>query len=175
MNREPKQVLTELLVLQAQAGDETAFRLLHELWRGDLRRLALARVEQPVAAEEVGAEVWLDIARGLTRLDEPGRFPAWACRTVWCRGADWVRCRQRERRRESAARQEAERLARRGRPPGRMTESCACARPSAGCRRSSGSCSLCFMNSAAMSPRSRRSKALRAAPLSRGYFPSMKP
>jgi hypothetical protein len=31
MNREPKQVLTELLVLEAQGGSESAFRQLHEL------------------------------------------------------------------------------------------------------------------------------------------------
>lgn len=111
MNREPKQVLTELLVLQAQAGDEAAFRRLHELWRGDLRRLALAWVEQPVAAEEVGAEVWLDIARGLHRLEDPARFPAWAMRIVQRRSADWVRQRSRDRRREVTAAGNAEELA----------------------------------------------------------------
>ncbi|MEY3775070.1 MAG: polymerase sigma factor SigE [Verrucomicrobiota bacterium] len=111
MNREPKHVLSELLVLQAQTGDEAAFRRLHELWRADLQRLALARVEQPVAAGEVGAEVWLDIARGLRRLEDPARFPAWAMRIVQRRSADWVRQRSRDRRREAAAAGNAEELA----------------------------------------------------------------
>ena len=37
-------MLTEWLVLAAQGGDEAAFRDLHDLWRADLRRLALARL-----------------------------------------------------------------------------------------------------------------------------------
>lgn len=108
---EPKQVLTELLLLRAQGGDEAAFRRLYELWRADLHRMALVWVERPVAAEEVGAEVWLDIARGLHRLDDPARFPAWALRIVQRRSADWVRRRSRERRREAVAASEAAELA----------------------------------------------------------------
>jgi RNA polymerase sigma-70 factor (ECF subfamily) len=111
MNPEPKLVLTELLVLEAQGGSERAFRALHELWRSDLRRLALVRVEQPGAAGEVLAEVWLDIARGLHRLDDPARFPAWAFRIVERRSIDWVRQRSRERRHEAAAANAAEALA----------------------------------------------------------------
>ncbi len=110
MNPEPKQVLTELLVLEAQGGSESAFRRLHELWRADLRRLALVRVERPVVADEVVAEVWLDIARGLHRLDDPARFPAWAFRIVERRGTDWVRRRSRERRHEASVAKEAETL-----------------------------------------------------------------
>jgi RNA polymerase sigma-70 factor (ECF subfamily) len=76
-----------------------------------LRRLALVRVERPVAADEVLAEVWLDIARGLHRLDDPARFPAWAFRIVERRGTDWLRRRSRERRHEASVANEAERLA----------------------------------------------------------------
>lgn len=111
MNPEPKQVLTELLVLEAQGGSEAAFRRLHGLWRADLRRLALVRVERTVAADEVMAEVWLDIARGLHRLDDPARFPAWAFRIVERRGTDWVRRRSRERRHETSVANEAGMLA----------------------------------------------------------------
>lgn len=111
MNPDPKQVLTELLVLSAQAGDEHAFRELHALWSADLRRLALARVERPDAAQEVANDAWLAIARGLHRLDDPACFPRWAFRIVERRGADWVRAQQASRRRELAAVAEAETLA----------------------------------------------------------------
>ena len=53
MKRDSRQVLTEWLVLAAQGGGETAFTDLHGLWREDLRRLALVRVERPEAADEL--------------------------------------------------------------------------------------------------------------------------
>lgn len=51
MDRDPKQVLTEWLVLSAQSGSEAAFKQLHDLWRADLRRLCLVRVGRD---EDVG-------------------------------------------------------------------------------------------------------------------------
>lgn len=111
MNPEPKQVLTELLVLSAQAGSEAAFRDLHDLWRGDLRRLALMRVERDDAADEVLTDVWLAIARGLRSLDDPACFPRWAFRIVERRATDWVRRRTSERARAAAALAEADALA----------------------------------------------------------------
>lgn len=111
MNRDSKQVLTEWLVLSAQRGSEAAFRDLHDLWRADFRRLALVRVEQPEAANEVTNDAWLAIARGLSRLDDPACFPRWAFRIVERRSTDWVRRRGLERRREAAAAHEAETLA----------------------------------------------------------------
>jgi RNA polymerase sigma factor (sigma-70 family) len=111
MNPDPKQVLTELLVLRAQGGDEAAFRELHALWGADLLRLAFVRTGREDAAREVANDTWLAIARGLTRLDDSACFPRWAFRIIERRGADWVRARQTERRREIAAAAEAEALA----------------------------------------------------------------
>ena len=109
--RDAKQVLTELLVLQAQRGSERAFRDLHDLWQGDLRRMVVLRLEQPHAADDVLTEVWLAIARALPRLDDPACFPRWAFQIVQRRTADWVRRRVVERRREDAAAAEADLLA----------------------------------------------------------------
>lgn len=111
MNRDSRQVLTEWLVLSAQGGSEAAFKDLHDLWRADLRRLALARVEKSDAADEVLTDVWLAIARGLRRLDDPACFPRWAFRIVERRSADWIRQCELARRREQAAAAEAEALA----------------------------------------------------------------
>ena len=111
MIRDAKQVLTELLVLQAQRGSERAFRDLHDLWQADLRRMALVRLEQPDAADDVLNDIWLAIARGLPRLDDPACFPRWAFQIVQRRTTDWVRRRVVERRREDAAAAEADRLA----------------------------------------------------------------
>jgi len=103
MKRDSRQILTECLVLAAQGGSEAAFTDLHGLWREDLRRLTLVRVERQEAADDVLAEVWLAIARGLHRLDDPACFPRWAFRIVERRSADWIRQRNLARRRETAA------------------------------------------------------------------------
>lgn len=116
MNRDQKQVFTEWLVLSAQAGEESAFKDLHDLWSADLRRFALSRVEKPDIADEVANDSWLAIARGLPRLDDPACFPRWAFRIVERRAADWVRQQSLQRRREAAAVGEADRLAPAGAP-----------------------------------------------------------
>jgi RNA polymerase sigma-70 factor (ECF subfamily) len=111
MNPDPKQVLTELLVISAQSGNEAAFRELHGLWTADLRRMALVRVERPEAAEEVLQDAWLAIARGVRRLDDPACFPRWAFRIVERRSADWIRRTTAARRREAATENAAQELA----------------------------------------------------------------
>jgi RNA polymerase sigma-70 factor (ECF subfamily) len=111
MNRDPKQVLTEWLVLEAQEGSETAFKDLHDLWSADLRRMILTRVERAHALDEIANEVWQGIARGLSQLDDPACFPRWAFRIAERRSTDWVRQRSLDRKREAVAINEADRLA----------------------------------------------------------------
>ena len=80
MNRDSKQVLPELLVFDAQRGSETAFKDLHDLWNANLRKMILTRIERADAVAEVANEVWLGIARGLRRLDDPACLPRCAFR-----------------------------------------------------------------------------------------------
>jgi RNA polymerase sigma-70 factor (ECF subfamily) len=111
MERDSRQILTEWLVLAVQGGNEAAFKDLYELWRGDLRRLTIGRVQRPDVADEVLTDVWLAIARGLGRIDDPACFPRWAFRIVERRSADWIRHRGLERRREVEAARAADELA----------------------------------------------------------------
>lgn len=111
MNPDPKQVLTELLVLRAQGGSEAAFRELHGLWSADLRRMAVSRVEREDAADEVAQDSWLAIARGISRLDDPACFPRWAFRIVERRSTDWIRRMSTARRRELEASVAADEIA----------------------------------------------------------------
>jgi DNA-directed RNA polymerase specialized sigma24 family protein len=110
MQRDAKQVLTESLVLAAAAGSEEAFRELHALWDGSLRRLVRGRVERAEFADEVMTDVWLGIARGLRRLDDPACFPRWAFRIAGHKSADWVRRRVAHRRQTAALERAAEDL-----------------------------------------------------------------
>lgn len=105
MKRDARQILTELLVLRAQGGDEEAFRKLHELWRDDIKRMAIARLGNQQSGTEVAQDAWIGIARGLARLNDPACFPRWALLIVQRKAADWIRLRQRERSAQSSAAQ----------------------------------------------------------------------
>lgn len=102
MERNPKQVLTELYVLNAQGGDERAFGNLYELWAADFQRLAMVQLEKMEFAEEVSQDAWVMIARGIHKLNDPACFPRWAFRILDRRCADWIRKRQTDRKHADA-------------------------------------------------------------------------
>jgi RNA polymerase sigma-70 factor (ECF subfamily) len=92
------QVLTELLVLRAQAGHGDAICLLVRVWQERLLRHARRLTEWHDDAEDILQDSWMDIASGLHGLDDPARFGAWAYRIVTRRCA--LRIRRQQRRRE---------------------------------------------------------------------------
>jgi RNA polymerase sigma factor (sigma-70 family) len=99
MTRDPRHVLTELLVLRARAGDETAFAELYATWTTAFARLAFASLRDSQRVDEIVQEAWVQIARGLRRLTDPSSFASWAFRIVDRRCADALRARDREARR----------------------------------------------------------------------------
>jgi len=99
MNRDARQILTELLVLRAQGGDADAFSELYRLWNPDLRRMARVAIEHAVHVDEVAQDAWVTIARGIGRLADPACFPRWAFRILDRRCSDWIRRRQTDRQR----------------------------------------------------------------------------
>lgn len=97
MKRDSKQVLTELLVLRSQGGEERAFTQLYELWAKDVLTFARFVVKDSQAAEEIAQEGWVSVAKALRKLDDAARFRAWLFRIVRRRCIDWLRKRQTER------------------------------------------------------------------------------
>jgi len=77
MNRKFETVLSELLVLRAQEGEEAAFRRLVDTWSPQLLRFCRRRSDSSDMAREIVQVVWLQVVKGLRRLDDPTRFPAW--------------------------------------------------------------------------------------------------
>ena len=77
-----RRLLDEYLVVAARAGDRRAFTDLVRRWQ---RRLAAhgwrLTGDREMALDAVQA-AWLEIARGLPRLDDERAFPAWAYRIV---------------------------------------------------------------------------------------------
>lgn len=91
------QVLTELLVLRAQGGQDDAVGLLVHAWHDRLLRHAQRMAGHDEAGRDVMQEAWLDIVRGLIQLDDPSRFGPWAYRIVTRRCARWIGGEQRRR------------------------------------------------------------------------------
>lgn len=99
--RSREQVVDEMLVLAAQAGNAAAFERLAVRWNPRLYRHAYRMTRDAEGAREVVQDAWVSIARGLRRVRDPARFGPWALRITGRRCADWVGRRQRARGRTS--------------------------------------------------------------------------
>ncbi len=91
-------ILDELLVLKTQGGDVAALNVLAKRWHPKLLRQAVRLTGEADGGADVAQEAWLAIVRSLRRLQDPGRFRAWAYRIVSRKATDWIRTRVRRRR-----------------------------------------------------------------------------
>lgn len=91
-------ILDELLVLRTQGGDVTSLEMLARRWHPRLLRHAVRLTGEAEGGADVAQDAWVAIVRGLRRLQDPGRFRAWAYRIVTRKSSDWIRSRQRRRR-----------------------------------------------------------------------------
>ena len=103
------EILSEYLVLSAQAGSSDALGMLVTLWTPRMRTRALRLIGDDEGASEVVQESWLGVARGIHRLRDPARFGPWASRIVHHKASDWIRRCVRERETLSIARRNAPR------------------------------------------------------------------
>lgn len=77
MRRDPEQVLDEYLVVLAQSGEPRAWAQLAERWAPKLVRHAARVLGDADAGRDAAQDAWLSAARGLKRLQDPGRFAPW--------------------------------------------------------------------------------------------------
>lgn len=86
--RSTGRIFDELLVTLAQAGDRAALERLAARWRP--RHYAHARrlLGREDAAADAVQEAWIGVVRGLGRLSDPARFPAWSYAIVTRRCRD---------------------------------------------------------------------------------------
>lgn len=91
MVRNVKTIVNELQVLRAQGGDQQAFRDLVQHWSPQLLRFCRRRTDDLDTAREVVQSVWLQVVKGLRRLEDPARFPAWLFTIAARACADHVR------------------------------------------------------------------------------------
>jgi RNA polymerase sigma-70 factor, ECF subfamily len=71
----------QVLVVRCQAGDEAAFAELVQRYAPRLRYY-LRRMLDAGDPDDVMQDVWLDVFRGLPRLNDAGAFPAWLYRVA---------------------------------------------------------------------------------------------
>ncbi|MDO8834144.1 MAG: sigma-70 family RNA polymerase sigma factor [Vicinamibacterales bacterium] len=88
--RTREDVIDDLLVLAAQAGDVGAFERLAARWHPRLLRHARRMTGDSEGARDATQEAWVAIVRGLGRLQDPARFAPWALRITSRRCADWI-------------------------------------------------------------------------------------
>ena len=98
MDRREDRILDEFLAAAARTGDRAALGALALRWEKRLFRHAWRLVGDVEDARDIAQDAWIDIARGLRRLDDCAAFPAFALRIVTRRAADLVRRKLRARR-----------------------------------------------------------------------------
>lgn len=82
MSRDSERIFDEYLVAAAVTGDGAALARLAARWQPRLLRHAWRVLGDVERARDVVQEAWVDILRGLIRLDDVAAFPAWAYRIV---------------------------------------------------------------------------------------------
>ncbi|MEO6114166.1 MAG: RNA polymerase sigma factor [Sphingomicrobium sp.] len=82
MIRNATRVLDEYLVAAARSGDRKAFAILAERWHRKLLAHAWRLTGDRDAARDAAQTAWLEIVRGLHRLQDERAFAAWAYRIV---------------------------------------------------------------------------------------------
>lgn len=96
MTSRRERIVDEALVLACQDGSREAFQHLVERWQPRLVAHARRMTGRADVANDVVQETWIDAARGLPRLRDPGAFPRWIYAIASRRAADAVRRRPRD-------------------------------------------------------------------------------
>jgi RNA polymerase sigma-70 factor (ECF subfamily) len=91
MSRSVEQVVDEILVMDCQSGRVKALEMLVSRWQKRLWRYAYHLTGDSEAAWDVTQESWLGIIRGISRLNDPAKFRAWAYQIVTNKASDWIR------------------------------------------------------------------------------------
>ncbi len=86
----------DLLVLEAQNGNDKAFECLIQYFHPQLIKFANQLCSDPAMAKDATQDVWLSIGKPLRRLSDPRAFKSWLFRAVRWRVLDLVKVNARE-------------------------------------------------------------------------------
>ena len=82
---------SSLLVMAAQGGNAEAFEKLVSLWQKKLWQYVFRLTSDIHAAWDITQQCWLEIIKGLNKLNEPACFKAWAYRIATNKSVDWLK------------------------------------------------------------------------------------
>lgn len=82
MNKQEKQIYTELLIIRCQQGEKEAFELIVELWQKPLLVFAMRYLDQEIEAWDAVQETWVSVIKGLNKLQRPSLFVSWLFRII---------------------------------------------------------------------------------------------
>ncbi|MFC1677466.1 RNA polymerase sigma factor [Planctomycetota bacterium] len=81
----------QLLVMAAQDGDAQAMEKLVSRWQKKLWQYVLRLTSDSHAAWDITQQCWLEIIKGLRKLNDPACFKAWAYRIATNKSIDWLK------------------------------------------------------------------------------------
>jgi len=91
MNKQDKQIYTELLVIRCQQGQKEAFELIVKLWQKSLLVFAMRYLDQEIDAWDAVQETWFSVIKGLNKLQNPSLFVSWLFRIMTNKCIDRIR------------------------------------------------------------------------------------
>lgn len=86
-----EELIDEILVMDCQSGRRKALEMLVSRWQKRLWHHAYRLVGDSEAAWDVTQQSWLGIIKGLSKLQDPANFRAWAYRITTNKSIDWIK------------------------------------------------------------------------------------
>ena len=87
----------QLLVMAAQDGNPAALEKLVSLWQKKLWQYVFRLTADVHASWDITQQCWLDVLKGLKKLNDPKNFKAWAYRIATNRTIDWLKNKNKKR------------------------------------------------------------------------------
>ena len=110
MNNRSDKILDELLVLQAQDGDNKSLAILVKRWHKKLVAYCYKQTNDLEVSKDIVQESWQAIIKSIRTLKDPAKFRVWAFRIVHNKVVSWIRDIQKERTMEQEVINEADLL-----------------------------------------------------------------
>ncbi len=86
----------QLLVMAAQSGSAEALEKLVRLWQKKLWQYVFRLTCDAHGAWDITQQCWLEIIKGLRKLNDPACFKAWAYRIATNKSIDWLKRKSKE-------------------------------------------------------------------------------
>lgn len=87
----------QLLVMAARSGETEAIKKLVNRWQRRLWRYVQSRTSDSQATWDITQQCWLDIIKGIRKLNDPACFRAWIYRIATNKTIDWLNSKGRDR------------------------------------------------------------------------------